>query len=727
MMPDIRGGSGGGTTPFIRPTKKDDSNDSSSSSSSPSFHGGPRITNPTETEATDQSETTVEEEFSAEPTNTAQSNSSDSANEYRSGAGYRSGNQQKVVSDTEDQKEKNRDKKSDGVLAGINHALNNPGETVDDTWRNAQKTWHDVDEGTKNVVDGTLDNDVFSVQDTIRGGAEAALGYDSKEQFAADSTKLAGTIKQFTQGKVAEGTALDNPVTEGVVDVSTFLGESFIADPSKAVITGLTGVDVDKGTAEGEVGAAEVADIALSVTGGKAGKVGLRGLKTLSKTDEAGKALAKLGLKGSDEGMSVIGKGQDAVSLSDETVETTAKATTKTTAKAGDETAGTSSRLADEIERYRKSVTGGDEAAETVVKGSDEAAETTAKASDETVEAAAKGSDEGESVLSRLTKTRKRKIATGATAAGATGILAGTAYDATVGFGSPSASPNTQSIGGDGPNSDGTNSDGSNNSNDSGTTWGAYQRAEVFDSGWVLGYQQVVTGSRRRWFLTAILEKGGPVYALTKGGTATKAPTNDAGNLLLNEMANFETETAARNAHKKWLKNREYNGDGTNNSPENTPDDGGDMQWQKWHQVEQVAPWFIWGRSHQDGEQVQFLAAGKRDGTTVYLSASGTITESAHLFDSYDSLKSALDAYFANVQNGTIPEGERPTGSGPKREEIERTVRESSQSAQSTTKSVTESLTGKNVAIAAVGVAGLAVLAGAGGSDGATAASGGGA
>ncbi|WP_049970568.1 hypothetical protein [Haladaptatus cibarius] len=709
----------------------DSSSSSSSSSSSPPTLGGvrgPRIRDGDVGSPTETSETSVEEEFE----DLEEAYDRQKAEENRSSAGYGSGNRSKIIADTDAEKEKNTEthtdsdeetesdqtnKSSSGFLGGIDHALNNPGETVDNAWRDTQKTWDDVDEGTKDVVDGTLDNDVFSVQDTIRGSAELALGYDSKEQFAQDSTKLAGTIKDLTQGKVAEGTALDNPLTAGVVDVGTFLGESFIAEPSKAIVTGLTGLDVDEGTAEGEVGAGDVLDVALTATGGKAVKTGAKGLHRLSKSDEAAAALSKLGVKSSDDGVRVLGGPNKGISMADDTAETASKAT-RTTTKASDDVSTSTSKLATEIENYKNSIRYGDEATETAVKGSDEAAETVAKAS-----------DEGESLLTRLTKTRKRKAATGATAAGATGILAGTAYDATVGF-APSDSPNTMSSGdGDDTNSDG-NGDGNGNGgdsdsggngggdgNDSGAAmWGQFTDVAALDGGWLLGYQQLVTGSRRRWFLIMAQDES-TMLVLQAGGTAADAPMMTIEGQAVpefNAMPSFETETDARNAHTKWLQSREYDGNNPDNG--NQPDDS---QWSDWKQVGHENPWFITGRSHADGERVQFYAAAAIEGLSVFLGASGGVVETPYLFTSYDELKAALDAYFTKVSNGEIPDDRIPDGSQPNREEVRERVRESAQTSQSVTKSVSESLTGKNVALAAVGVAGLAVLAG--GGDGATA------
>ncbi|EFW90461.1 hypothetical protein ZOD2009_19133 [Haladaptatus paucihalophilus DX253] len=669
------------------------------------------------------------------------------AEQNRSGAGYGNGAKTKVVADSKSQKEKNREKKkSDGVLAGISHAIDNPGETASDTVKGAQETWHGVDEGTKEVVDTTLDNDTFSVQDTIRGSAQYALGYDDKQQFAREVSNLAGVLKDHTQGKVAAGTPLDNPITSGVVDAGTFLGESLVADPAKTVVTGLTGLDVDKGTAEGEVGAAGLADVALSVVGEKAAMSGLRGAKYIAGSDEAARVAEKIGLKYGDDGVRVL---DDAINLSEDALKSSdevgdvARTAEKTGLKSSDnlaanaaENSRTESRLAKEIENYKKTITGGsDETAEAAVKSTDDAVKTAEKSADDIAEATAKSSDDlsrTERVVKGLTKTRGRKAVTAATAAGGTAVLGGTLYSAGGGFetsdtGTGDGSGSTGTGGNGNSGSDGSGTSDTGGSGSGGATWGQLRKAEVLESGWVLGYQQVFSGSRRRWFVTGIMEKGGPLLALTASGTSTEVP-KDGERYLLNEAPSFETETAARNANKKWMKNREYNDgipDGTNGNDDadgngngNQPGSG-NSQWGDWHQMQQVMMWNIWGRSHVDGKQVQLLASGSLpDQTTIYLTADGMTSQTPVLFDSADALQSALDAYATNVQNGTISKDQQPTGSGPNREEISKTVRESHQT-QSNSKSTVEKLMGKKIALAAVGVAGVAVLAAGGGDGGA--------
>jgi len=187
--------------------------------------------------------------------------------------------------------------------------------------------------------DFLLDNPSASAQEAAQGGASAVTGVD-EDNLGEAAADAAGATEAAVRDAV-DGTALDNPVTDaakGAMDV-------FIAEPAKAALTAGTGIDIDKGTTEGQVGAVDAADIGLTIGTAGIGKAGLG----------AGKAA----LKGSDEAATVVGK---ALGKSDEAAEAATKAADDA-ASAGDDAVAATDGGTDVFNPATDAAAGSDDAA----------------------------------------------------------------------------------------------------------------------------------------------------------------------------------------------------------------------------------------------------------------------------------------------------------------------------------------------------------------------------
>ena len=147
-------------------------------------------------------------------------------------------------------------------------------------------------------TDFVLDNPNASIQDTVRGGLRG-IGSTIVGENVSDEEFGESVARGFDRAGDAvddsiEGTALDNPVTDGVV----YGADIFVGDPSRAVARGLTGVDTGSGSTEGTVGAIDVFDVGVTV-----GTAGLGGAATsgLARGGDEGATFASRFLSGGDE------------------------------------------------------------------------------------------------------------------------------------------------------------------------------------------------------------------------------------------------------------------------------------------------------------------------------------------------------------------------------------------------------------------------------------------
>lgn len=245
---------------------------------------------------------------------------------------------------------------------------------------------------------------------------------------------------------------------------------------------------------------------------------------------------------------------------------------------------------------------------------------------------------------------------------------------------------------------DGSGDDGdSNTPTNESTTWGELQRSGTLGSGWVLAYQKAVNSDRRRWF--AIRMSGDTLQALKSSGQVYEAKESDS----LGQLPHYDTADDAREAFEKWAQN---GGEKPPNAPTNES-----TTWGEWRKVRKVGPWFIFGRTSKSGDKAQFIVAGKRDGSAIYLAPEGEITDAPHIYDTIQAAKNALDAYSQAVQDGEIPAGMQPNGNVPNTSTVREAVSKVVRTAQSRTKTnTTTKLAGKKVLLGAVAVGGLAIL-----------------
>jgi hypothetical protein len=174
------------------------------------------------------------------------------------------------------------------------------------------------DAAAKAGFDYILDNPNASLQEAAQQGIEGVTGVDESNQGEV-AAELGRKLNE-RYGDAKQGTALDNPVTEGAETV----GEIFIAEPAKAAIRGTTGVSVDQGTTEGTVGAIDAFDVGVTIGTAGVGKAGLAAGKGAVKGSGEGATLASrlLGRGGDDAAAGL----DEATGASDEAVRSSVEA-----------------------------------------------------------------------------------------------------------------------------------------------------------------------------------------------------------------------------------------------------------------------------------------------------------------------------------------------------------------------------------------------------------------
>lgn len=182
----------------------------------------------------------------------------------------------------------------------------------------AKDAFNTVNSATKDTVDAALDNEKFSVQETVQAGMteayqagsgnEDATAEDVAESFQETAQGAAETWEDVTPDADSGGLS---GAAGGALEAGEFLGDALIAEPADAVFEGVTGVDVETGSTEAEVGAVDVADVGLTLGTAGAGKAGA---SVLRNADEGGRLLSRVsdmaGLSdeaasGSDEALAV--------------------------------------------------------------------------------------------------------------------------------------------------------------------------------------------------------------------------------------------------------------------------------------------------------------------------------------------------------------------------------------------------------------------------------------
>jgi hypothetical protein len=149
-----------------------------------------------------------------------------------------------------------------------------------------------VEDGT----DAILDNEVFSVQDTVRGALTVATGHDSEEEFAAAASQDYENLKQPITD--AAGSTTDNKALIGAGRGVETLFDVFVGTPAEIAYSSATGVDT-RATNPEHAGtdyapdALEAGELALIATGGT-GKAAVKGGAKVAKAASGGNMLGGL-------------------------------------------------------------------------------------------------------------------------------------------------------------------------------------------------------------------------------------------------------------------------------------------------------------------------------------------------------------------------------------------------------------------------------------------------
>ena len=234
-----------------------------------------------------------------------------------------------------------------------------------------------IDAGAKGLVDFSLDNPRFSIQDTTRGGVTGAFslatGEDWSGEDVAGAISSTGSNIQGGIGDTLAGTPLDNPGT----DVLTWAGEAVAVEPGKALLGGTTGLNPDTGGTEATVGAVDLLEIGSGAATFGSGTLLARG--AAGGADEGGRLLSRF-LGGSD----------DAATAADD-VATPALPAPDEAVQAGDDTTGLGGLFGDDA------ATGADDVANAntrVFTQADEAARTSGESATAFRETVLEGSDD---------------------------------------------------------------------------------------------------------------------------------------------------------------------------------------------------------------------------------------------------------------------------------------------------------------------------------------------
>ena len=201
--------------------------------------------------------------------------------------------------------------------------------------------------------------------------------------------------------------------------------------------------------------------------------------------------------------------------------------------------------------------------------------------------------------------------------------------------------------------------------------WSDLQTGPSLDYGWLLVYREQTSGDsgstddREQWFVIRAVEGSDTELETINSGGSTETVFLDS--QPPSEWPHYPTETEARDAYLAWV-------EANVKKPPEEQTQASDDNWTDWSKLREVAPWWIWGRSHETEDTVQFLVAGVRGGSAVYLNPRGEIVTEPHLFESIDGVTAALEAYFSRVNNCEIPTDQQPNGDSPSRETISQGV-----------------------------------------------------
>jgi len=501
-------------------------------------------------------------------------------------------------------------------------------EEAQEEFDSSDSRWEKLNVGTRAGMDFLLDNPEASVQDSVREAAKAPTEYIEDREVSDE--ELAGSVQDAVDAGVeagdgaVDGTALDNPVTDGVVAGA----DLFFGSPARNAAEMVTGINPggDDASVEGNVNFAEGAEVALSGFDlAPAARLATKGSKALADSNmiggiaTAGRGIVSKINKGDNLLAGVSRAGDDVAEsvprLSDDVAETASK-TDGVNVKNG--------LIDDAIDSGTDAARGGDEVGDLARFGDD----------------AARATDEVGSVLGTTGK---------AVLGGTAGVLGGGALLETAG-----------AFDGTGENSGVDASDSPTPPEDDGS--GTYMEAvavfgddsaqlfRVYMNGEKAGYSVFVGADSG---VAQVLE-GTESVSIVSSGVSTTAIEN--GSEVLE--ARYDTRSSAKAAFDSFVSSDSGNGG-----------DDGTGSWTDWAKVQELSlGWFLFAREHTQNANIEYLAAATNEsGSEVYLTRSGSTSSTPTIFDSTAAVKAALQKFAAKVERGGAT---RPTGTEPDGENV---------------------------------------------------------
>lgn len=125
------------------------------------------------------------------------------------------------------------------------------------------------------------------------------------------------------------------------------------------------------------------------------------------------------------------------------------------------------------------------------------------------------------------------------------------------------------------------------------SNWLASQEIVQLEKGWVLSVQE---GSDRRYCLTRSTESGSSLEVLTSAGSVGEFDATAS----VSTLPAFDSEAAARSAHRTWVENRTKSTDQA--QPPST----------EWKAVDQLPPWYVSRRTQNRDDSQRFERSGTR-------------------------------------------------------------------------------------------------------------------
>lgn len=195
--------------------------------------------------------------------------------------------------------------------------------------------------------------------------------------------------------------------------------------------------------------------------------------------------------------------------------------------------------------------------------------------------------------------------------------------------------------------------------------WGEVTAIEELIGGWILWEQPHLEESGvSRYFCTRTTQNG-QFQALNLSGVAENHP-DDAD---LEALPHTEDEQEMRDAHQVWLDGADDD-DIERGEPGHGDDPGGGdegEQWSDWTEIDQASGWVIFRRQHlHEEDREEYLVAGESAaGDAVFLGPDGEVLDEEHIFEHIEDVQAALAAYAENLEQGNVPDEDRPTGGSP--------------------------------------------------------------